>query len=601
MIGSTPEEKAKYAEKMLTALAAIRLPFESQIDNIIEFVQHSRRKITDKDTLKGQKTGIKVYDGTAVSGLNLLTDGLCGHTASPSFRWFGYTLPDKWNFPRYLGMRAWSGKRMDEYPEVKEYLRDAEDVAYSTFARSNFYDAIPDFIRDGASIGTVTMLIEEDLAADRIVFSVPHFRECYIAENKFGVVDTNYRVCKFTLTQLVDKFGWKVMEKVDPNFKNLYESNPYSEKEVLHTIYPRNAYDPKRIDNKSFKFASEWYLRGPSMMIGRNNTTLLLESGYEDMASITWRWRKNLDEPYGRSPCWDAYVDIMTANQQGKTNLVAGHKMVAGPMIATEDMRGKVMNEPDGWTFVERDLPPDRWPRPLNEKIQLPYAVEQQDRTSKSIREHLHVDFFLMLYQAAFNRVDLTATQVIGMQAEQAAILGTRVGRLSSEAYNPIHDRVFYIKERQGRMPEPPQILLDYAYQLSQRENRTIKIEIDYLGPLAQAQKRLFKQQSLNAGTEFLVRMATVSPDAVDRVNIDQAVIEGLDAVSWPANCLNSDEKVAAIRAQRQQQQQAMAEVAQIGELSKASRNLGKTVEPGSIMESLKGALEGGAGGEAEA
>ena len=162
-------------------------------------------------------------------------------------------------------------------------------------------------------------------------------------------------------------------------------------------------------------------------MIGNNNSnTFLLELGYEDMASVTWRWRKNQDEIYGRSPCWDAYVDIMKANQQGRSNLIAGHKMIEGPMVATDDMRGKVMSGPGGWTFVDRDLPTDRWPRPLQEKIILPYAVEQQDRTGKAIREFLFVDFFLMLYQAAFNKVDLTATQVIGMQAEQAAILGTR-------------------------------------------------------------------------------------------------------------------------------------------------------------------------------
>ena len=68
----TQQEKEERAAKMLTALAKVRQPFELQIDNIIEFVQHGRRKITDKDNLKGQKTGIKVYDGTAISALNLL-------------------------------------------------------------------------------------------------------------------------------------------------------------------------------------------------------------------------------------------------------------------------------------------------------------------------------------------------------------------------------------------------------------------------------------------------------------------------------------------------------------------------------------------------
>lgn len=582
----TPEERGRRAEKMLAALAEERRPFEAQIDAVIEFVQHGRRKIKDEG-IKGQKTGVKVYDGTAITGLNILTDGLCGHTASPSFRWFAYVLPDKWNFPRYSPMRRWTGMRMDEYPEVKEWLRDCEDVMYSAFNRSNFYGAISDYIRDGASIGTATIIIEEDIVTENVVFTVPHFRECYIMEDKHGIVTTNYRVCKYTLEQLVEKFGMERLSKLDPNFKQQYENNPYQWRETIHAIYPRTARDPYRIDNLNFKWASEWYLRGSG-----TGTVLIGESGYEDMASVTWRWRKNSDEVYGRSPCWDAYVDIMKANQQGRSNLVAGHKMVEGPMIATEDMRGKVMSGPNGWTYVDRDIPPDRWPRPLNEKIQLPYSVDQQDRSAKIIREYLHVDFFLMLYQAAFNKVDLTATQVVGMQAEQAGILGARVGRLTTEAYDPIHDRVFNIKYRQGRMPEPPEIMMEYAYEVWRREGRVLRIEIDHLGPLSQAQKRLFKQQSLNAGTEFLARMAQIDPNSIDRVDVDQAVIEGLDAVSWPANCLRSDEEVNTIRALRRQRQEAVEQTLQLGEIAKASRHLGKSTEPGSPLEEISRAFE---------
>lgn len=588
----TPQKKAERAEKMLTALADVRRPFEAQIDEIIEYVQHSRRKITDKDAMKGQKTGIKVYDGTAISALNLLTDGLCGHTASKSLRWYGYALPGKWNFPRTSGMRGWSGKRMDEYQEVKEWLRDCEDVTYAAFLRSNFYGVIPDVIRDGASKGTATIIIEEDLASNRIIFTSPHFREIYIAENQFGQVDTHYRVYKLTLMQLADKFGLDTMKEADPNFQVSYDTNPYTEKEILHAVYPRDAYDSSKMNNTNFQFASEWYSRSPSASIGRPESRLISESGYEGMSHITWRWRKNNDEIYGRSPAWDAYIDIMKANQQGRSNLVAGHKMVEGPMVATEDMRGKVMTGPSGWTYVDRDLPADKWPRSLNEKINLPYAVDQQERTDKLIKEHFHVDFFLMLYQAAFNKVDLTATQVVGMQAEQAVILGARVGRLDFELYDPIHDRVFYIESRAGRIPDPPDILLSHMEEESSR-GRRINIEIEHMGPLAQAQKRLFKQQSLNAGAEYLARMREIDPASIDRVDTDQAVIEGLDAVSWPANCLRTDEKVMQIRQLRQQKEEQIRSAQVLGEVAKASRHLGKTAESGSPMEAIKGQIEG--------
>ena len=114
----TDEQKAKDCEKTLTALAEIRRPFEADIDTIITYINHGRRKITDTSASKGKKTGMEVYDDTALGAKNLLVDGMCGYTCARSLRWFGFILPGKLNFPRTSAMRAWTGKRMDEYPEV---------------------------------------------------------------------------------------------------------------------------------------------------------------------------------------------------------------------------------------------------------------------------------------------------------------------------------------------------------------------------------------------------------------------------------------------------------------------------------------------------
>lgn len=570
ILDNTDDQKAKDCEKYLDILKQIRQPYEAMIDNILTYVHHGRRKITDKGAQKGQKTGIDIYDGTALGALNLMADGLSGYTMSKSYRWFEYTLPGKLNFPRWSGMRAWSGKRMDEYPDVKEWLEACEEVLYAAFLRSNFYDVSPEIVKDAGSVGTVNIILEEDIDAGRTIFTIPHFRECYIAENIFGQVDTNYRVYKLSLRSLVKKFTLEKMMEVKRGFKKDYENNPYDELEVIHATYPRNDYDPEKVNGKNKPVASLWVLREPR--------AVLLESGYDESPKITWRWMKNNDEWYGRSPCWNAYIDVMTANQQGKTNLEAGHKMVHPPMVAPETLRGLVRSGPGGWTFVPEGFGKENMPLPLNEKLQLPFAVEMQDRYDAKIKEHLHVDFFLMLSQAAMENRNLTATQVIEMTGEKAAVLGPRIGRMESEALNPVHDRMFAIEKRAGRIPEPPEILMEYGGE---------DIEIDYMGPLSQAQKKLFKSQGIRGGLEALAPLATIHPETVHVVDPYETAKDLLESSGFPSKDLRDKEAFDEIVQGIRQQQEVAETIASGSEIAKALPSAGKAPEEGSPLAEM--------------
>ncbi len=230
------DQKAKDALKYLLVLAEQRLFWEPQIDNIIAYVNHSRRFITDRDLWAGKQTGQFVYDDTAMLARNKLVDGMVGYLCSRNQPWFGLEIPGKFNFPRHSGMRAWNGQRVDAYPQVQRWLQECLTVMYSAFNRSNFYDQVTEFISDGATCGTASVLAEEDIENARITFSVPHFREIFIAENQYGEVDTVYRVYKMTLRQLAQKFGWDEMCQVERNFKRDYENNMFGERDVLHAI-----------------------------------------------------------------------------------------------------------------------------------------------------------------------------------------------------------------------------------------------------------------------------------------------------------------------------------------------------------------------------
>lgn len=563
----TDEKTAKDIMQYHTYLKQIRQPFESVVDDILEFVRQSR---PINSTTKGQKLTGNIYDGTAISALNLWADGMYGYLCSPNLDWFSLTIPNTANFNRLSAMRRFSGKRMDDIPEVAQWLNDCEDVMKSAFLRSNFYAVMPQFFRDGGSIGTASMDIEEDIGKGRIFFTPIHFREYCIAEDKNGLVDTMYRRFPTTMRNLVQRFGLEKIKKVDDQFEEKYKKNPYEEVYVIHAVQPRQDFDPARIDSKAKPFGSYWVLEDKP-------DNLLDEGGYRRFPSICWRYRKETDEPYGRSMAWDAYAEIMLGQQEARTNLIAGQKMAQPPMVGPEDLRGKVNSGPNGWTFVEMMA---ELPQPLNEGIKLPYAIEMRDRTDKAIEKHFNIDFFLMLSQAAYNKVFLTATQVIQMAGEKAAVLATRTDTLNIEAFNPIIDRVWDIELESRRLPVAPDILREFGGG---------HIEIDYLGPLAQAQKVMFETQGIKASLETGAQIAQMFPESLDILDGDEMMREIFKANRAPAKATRSEDQVKALRQSRQQQQESMQQMSQMQEMAKALPGASKTIESGSAIDVLTG------------
>ncbi len=393
------DQKAKDAQKYLMVLAQYRLQWEPMIDNIIAYVNHGRRFVRDINLWDGQQTGQMVYDDSAMLARNMLVDGMVGYLCSRNQPWFALELPGKFNFPRTSVMRSWSGQRVDSYPQVQRWLQDCQTVMYSAFNRSNFYDVVTEFISDGATCGTATLQVEEDIPNASIVFTVPHFREIFIAENQWGKVDTIYRIYKMTLRQLVQKFGIDKMREADDNWDRDYEQNMYQEREVCHAIYPRSDYRPGSMGAKSKPWESLWTYRKGGVMLtystlaglstlsptSGTGVVVLAEGGYDSMPTISWRWRKNDDEVYGRGPAHDAFVSIAQANQMGRTNLITAHQAAEPPLIAYSDLRGAIQRGPAGITYLEANRGDirARAPLPLYTGVQnLPFSIEYQDRVT---------------------------------------------------------------------------------------------------------------------------------------------------------------------------------------------------------------------------
>jgi hypothetical protein len=220
-------------------------------------------------------------------------------------------------------------------------------------------------------------------------------------------------------------------------------------------------------------------------------------------------------------------------------------------------------------------------PQQLTTGVQnLPFTVEYQDRVAKIVNQHFHTDVFMMMSQLANSGKSerMVVEQVQELQGEKAAILGTRVGNLQSEAFDPLISRVYSIEAEAGRIPMPPDILLESVHG---------PVEVQYLGPLAQAQTRLTTVRSIQSFLQLTGQIAQFDPTVIHAVNAPHILRVLRDAVNAPVECVYDEKTFAGIIQQLNQQAQQEQTAENVPKLAKAAASLAKAPESGSILKNL--------------
>jgi hypothetical protein len=544
------ETKATKARHRFNQLESIRLDYESLRQDITDLVATRRSNVSGSE-VPGKKKGLEIYDGTPRSACQQHADGLFGYLCSPSMEWNRFFI---------------ARKEINAIPEVKKYLQEANEQAFYAFNRSNFYAVAPEYFFDGCSIGTAAMYAEEDIGAERIINKVIDPNEVYISPNRYGEIDVLFRKYKMTARSAFDEFGDKLSDKIKAAAKNA----PETEFEFLHGTYPNTDRQLGKADSNNKAFSSI-YLEAT----GTND--LLSEKGYDLFPYSVWRYRVGSGEVYGRSPAADAIVEIFGLNQVTKTMLQASQLAVEPAYNVPKEMRGKVRIKPRGMNYYED---PQRQITPVHIPSNLPAGETQQDRLQNSIERNFHIEFFMLLSRAALEGRQLTVPQVMEMQGEKGAMLGAVVGRLNGDFFDSEINRYFQIESDAGRMPPVPDVLY---------ETGETNIEVEYLGPLAQAQKQLLKSQAITRSIETLAPMVELKPEIMDRINFDVVTDKILDSNNFPQDAIISIEDANEIRQQRQEQMQAMQTAEMLKEGAKVVPGLGKEIEKGSVLDKVGG------------
>jgi hypothetical protein len=509
--------------KRFGKLVTQRQTWESHWQEVADYMMPRKADVT-KTRSQGDKRTELIFDSSPLHAVELLSASLHGMLTNPSTPWFSL------KFKNIEG-----GEDEDA---ANEWLEDTTEKMYEVFNRSNFQQEIFELYHDLITFGTAAMFIEED-AEDIVRFSTRHIGEIYISENNKGKIDTIFRKFKISARSAVAQFG---ANNVSSKLLAIANKNPFEEVELLHVVYPRDTFDPKKKDAKNMEYASVY--------IEVDSKEQISESGFNEFPYVVPRYLKASFEIYGRSPAMTALPDVKMLNEMCKTTIKAAQKQVDPPLLVPDDgFILPVRTVPGGLNFY-RSGTRDRI-EPLNIGANNPLGLNMEEQRRNAIRDTFYVNQLMMQNSPA-----MTATEVVQRNEEKMRLLGPVLGRLQSELLRPLIDRVFAIMIRKNLFQPVPQFL----------SGKTIQIE--YVSPLAKAQKTS-ELQSIMRAIEIFGTLSKIAP-VFDHVNIDELVNYLAEIVGVPAKILNSGAEINAIRQKKAQQEQQAQQMMQMQQIAQA-------------------------------
>ena len=539
-------------------LETIRQPFYSDWKQIAKYI-YPRREFLDIEKKQGLTQGTNIYDSSPAIAVRDEVNGIQGHLVSPALKWFDLEFMDP---------------EIKELKFAKEWLDDVREHLYDVFERSNFYSAINQFLWDFCTFATASMYCEENIQRGLPWYSARQPGEIVIAENQFGEVDTVLRLYKlaarvaakvFPKTRLPNQIVSSAQKSggMDQSFKFIHAVLPVSDE-----FYKAGGY--KGFDYVSIHIPYD---------AGSEDDLPLHVGGYHTFPYAVSRFYKNSSEWYGRGPSHDAMPDVRTLQQIAKDMLDASHGAIAPPMKASAELAGRLRLNPRGITYIDRQ---DQILEQVYRQINYPFGIERLQDLRAQIRKHFMTDFFVLLTELEYKK--RTATEVMKMEGEKAAILGPVVGNIEGEILDPLINRPFMIEYEAERIPPIPPELADYG---------GTNIRISYIGPLAQMQQRAFKAQGVIHTLSALGMLFEIYPHLRYRIDEKEAADQVMETYDMPHSAIRSDDEYeklvqAEMQSAAQEKQLIMAK-----ELASIAPSLSKKVEGGSPLEAMQEALGG--------
>ncbi|HHS9534289.1 TPA: portal protein [Klebsiella quasipneumoniae subsp. quasipneumoniae] len=549
-------------QKQQAQLTNDRSSFDPHWRELSDFINPRGSRFLVTDVNRDDRRNTKIVDPTATLAARTLSSGMMSGITSPARPWFKLATPDP---------------DMMDYGPVKLWLEVVQRRMNEVFNKSNIYQSLPLLYASLGNYSTGAMAVLED-DSDVIRTMMFPIGSYYMANSARGSVDTCFRKFSMTVRQLVMEFG---LNNVSDSVKGMWDSGNYeSWIEVIHAVYPNIDRDTAKLNSKNKPVKSVYY------EVGGDSDKLLRESGFDEFPIMAPRWEVNGEDVYGSScPGMIALgqVKALQLEQKRKSQLI--DKATNPPMVGPSSLRNqRVSLLPGDITYIDQVTGQDGFkPAYLVNPNTADLLADIQD-TRQIINSAYFVDLFMMLQN--INTRSMPVEAVIEMKEEKLLMLGPVLERLNDECLNPLIDRTFSIMARKNLLPQPPDVL------------QGMPLRIEYISVMAQAQKSI-GLSSLSSTVGFIGQLAQAKPEALDKLNVDQAIDAFAEMSGVSPTVIVPQDQVEQVREQRAQQQQQQQMVAMGMAAAQGAKTLSEaqTADP-SVLTALSNAAGAPAGGQ---
>lgn len=539
MAGRVPLTQRRYADKRFDALKTERQTFFSHWQEISRFINPRRGRFLLEGNNKGGKRNDKIVDSTGIEAKKILTAGLMTGLSSPAQPWFKLDVDDP---------------DLGDLAPVKRYLSFVEKEMYRVLAGSNFYRAIGTTYGETGQFGTGAMSIMEDF--DRVIHCHAFTAgEYMIALNPLDEVTSFYREVRKTVGQLEEEYG---LENMSLQSRNEWDNgNLHLWRTVRQGIEENKDQNASGLFSGNMAFTSFHWEAQTSFDAG-----FLRKSGFNEFPIMAPRWETASGDIYGTGcPGMDALGDVKQLQSEQKEKGIGIQKQVSPPMAGSSMLKNSITNTlPNGLTVI------DGMTGGINEhfreaqqiRIDLSHMTADIREVQQRIQRAFYVDAFQRI--SIDDKVRTATTDVIRDQ-ERLLVLGPLLPNIKSDLHDPALRRVFSIMQSKGMFPPLPE------------EMRDADINIQYIGPLAQAQRQV-SASSMDRMLGVFGSLAQANPDVLDKLDADKYVDTYADALGVDPEIIRSDAEAEEIRAARQQTQRVQQASQQMEPISKSLKNL---------------------------
>lgn len=521
--------RAETVIKRYDQLISERGTWESHWREIAERVlprYHNTFQTPTSQITRGQKRTEKMFDATAALGLERFAAAMESMLTPRNQKWHRLKASDD---------------LLNKDRAVQLWFEEATNILFKQryAPRANYASQQHEVYIGLGAFGTGSLFIEANDAGGLRYQSVD-LREIMFDMSYQGNVDTAYRKFTRTARQMKQSLEAGRFTQLPDAISKAAKDDPNKPFEIIHCVMPRAEVDSSKVDFRGMAFAS--------IYVSVEGKMELSEGGFRTFPYPISRYVTGPGEIYGRSPAMLALPAIKVLNEQKKTMLKQGHRIV-DPVLLTHD---------DGVLDSISLKPGATNPGGVNSQGQrlvheLPTGNLAAGQELMDMERAVINDAFLVsLFQILIETPAMTATEVLERAREKGALLSPTMGRQQSEMLGPMIERELDVLGSQGLLPPLPPIL----------EEAGSEFEIEYDSPLSRSQRSEEAAgwlRTLEAGIAYV--NTTQDPSVLDLFDTDTIYPELAEINAMPASWLRSREEVEAIRegrAEAAQTQQAI-------------------------------------------